>query len=188
MRLAKPRIAPLPSSEWTDEQRELLTRGEPARVLNVFATLIRHPDLYRRWIPFGNHVLFKSTLLARERELAILRVGWLCRSGYEFHQHTRIGKAAGLSDAEIERLQTAQMSGWCERESALLCAVDELHADQFIGDATWQRLSKYYDTRQVMDLVFAVGQYTMVSMALNSFGVQIEANERGEKGRGTDGL
>lgn len=175
MRLSRPRLAPLPPAEWNDEQRELLTRGNPPRVLNVFATLVRHQDLYRRWMPFANHVLFKSTLSPREREMAILRVGWLCRSGYEFHQHTRIGKAAGISDAEIERLKSGpDAPGWSEAESALLRAVDELHTDQFIGDETWQRLDKHYDARQLIDLVFAVGQYTMVSMALNSLGVQIE--------------
>lgn len=175
MRLSRPRLAPLPPAEWNDEQRELLTRGNPPRVLNIFATLIRHPDLYRRWMPFANHVIFKSTLSPREREMAILRVGWLCRSGYEFHQHTRIGKAAGISDAEIERLKSGpDAPGWSEAESALLRAVDELHTDQFIGDETWQRLGKHYDPRQLIDLVFAVGQYTLVSMALNSLGVQIE--------------
>ena len=175
MRLSRPRVPPLAPAEWNDEQRELLTRGNPSRVLNVFATLVRHQDLYRRWMPFANHVLFKSTLSPREREMAILRIGWLCRSGYEFHQHTRIGREAGLSDAEIERLKSAaDAPGWSEAESALLHAVDDLHADQFIGDATWQRLVEHYDTHQVLDLVFAVGQYTLVSMALNSFGVQIE--------------
>jgi alkylhydroperoxidase family enzyme len=175
VRLSRPRITPLPPNEWTDEQRELLTRGNPSRVLNVFATLVRHQDLYRRWMPFANHVLFKSSLPPREREMAILRIGALCRSGYEFHQHTRIGKRSGLSDAEIERLKSApDAPGWTEAESALLQAVDELHGDQFISDATWQRLGKHYDTHQVIDLVFAVGQYTLVSMALNSFGVQIE--------------
>jgi 4-carboxymuconolactone decarboxylase len=175
MRLSRPRLAPLAPSEWNDEQRELLTRGNPPRVLNVFATLVRHQDLYRRWMPFANHVLFKSSLPEREREMAVLRVGWLCRSGYEFHQHTRIGKAAGLSDAEIERLKSdPNAAGWSEAESAMLQAVDELHGDQFIRDETWQRLSKHYDTHQMIDLVFVVGQYTLVSMALNSFGVQIE--------------
>ena len=117
-----------------------------------------------------------APLPPREREMAILRIGWLCRSGYEFHQHTRIGKEAGLSDPEIERLKSdPDAPGWTEAESALLRAVDDLHGDQFISDATWQRLSKHYDTRQVIDLVFAVGQYTMVSMALNSLGVQIES-------------
>jgi alkylhydroperoxidase family enzyme len=175
MRLSQPRLAPLPPDQWNDEQRELLTRGNPPRVLNVFATLVRHQDLYRRWMPFANHVLFKSSLPPREREMAILRVGWLCRSGYEFHQHTRIGKASGLSDAEIERLQSGPgAAGWTAAEAALLQAVDELHGDQFIGDATWQRLGQHYDTNQIIDLVFAVGQYTLVSMALNSLGVQIE--------------
>lgn len=176
MRLSRPRLEPLAPAEWNDEQRELLTRGSPPRVLNIFATLVRHPDLYRRWMPFANHVLFKSTLSPREREMAILRVGWLCRSGYEFHQHTRIGKAAGLGDAEIERLKSSpDAAGWSEAESALLQAVDELHTDQFIGDETWQRLGKHYDSQQLIDLVFAVGQYTLVSMVLNSLGVQIES-------------
>jgi 4-carboxymuconolactone decarboxylase len=175
MRLPRPRIEPLPQAEWSDEQRELLMRGNPPRVLNIFSTLIRHADLYRRWIPFGNHVLFKSSLSPREREIAILRVGWLCRSGYEFHQHTRIGAAAGLDAGEIERIKSGPGAvGWSAREAALLRAVDELHADQFISDTTWQELSSHFDTRQLIDLVFAVGQYTMVSMALNSFGVQIE--------------
>jgi 4-carboxymuconolactone decarboxylase len=180
MRLSRPRLAPLSPNEWNDEQRELLTRGNPSRVLNVFATLVRHQDLYRRWMPFANHVLFKSSLSPRERELAILRIGWLCRSGYEFHQHTRIGREAGLSDTEIERVKSGpEADGWSESESVLLRAVDELHGDQFISEATWQRLGTHYEMQQVMDLVFAVGQYTLVSMALNTFGVQIEEEESG---------
>jgi alkylhydroperoxidase family enzyme len=175
MRLSRPRLTPLPPSEWNDEQRELLTRGNPPQVLNVFATLARHQDLYRRWMPFANHVLFKSSLPPREREMAILRIGWLCRSGYEFHQHTRIGRQSGLSDDEIERLKgSPDAAGWTEAEAALLRAVDDLHGDQFIGEETWRLLGKHYSTNQVIDLVFAVGQYTLVSMALNSFGVQIE--------------
>src|SRR5215831_4094236 len=103
MRLFKPRIPPLTLEECTPEQRELLTKGNPARILNVFATLVRHTDLYRRWTPFANHILFKSTLTPRDRELAILRIGWLCRSEYEFAQHTVVGRRAGLTDADIER-------------------------------------------------------------------------------------
>jgi alkylhydroperoxidase family enzyme len=174
-RIARPRIAPLPESQWTEQQREALTRGNPPRILNIFRTLIRHPDLYRHWLPFGNHVLFKSTLAPRERELAILRVGWLCRSAYEFHQHTRIGKAAGLTDADIERVQkSAQDPDWSPADRALLQAVDELHEDSFVTDATWQALTAHFSEQQLIDLVFLVGQYTLVSMALNTFGVQIE--------------
>jgi len=180
MRLSKPRVPPLTLKECNDEQRELLTKGNPARILNVFATIARHSDLYRRWIPFGNHILFKSTLSPRDREIAILRIGHLCRSGYEFAQHTAVGKRAGLSDAEIARTKVgADTPGWSESERLIVQATDELHNDAFIGDATWAGLVKHYNTNQLIDLVFTVGQYTMVSMALNSFGVQLEDEVKG---------
>ena len=101
MLLKEPRVAPLPESEWGEEVRELMGRttrepGEP--VLGIFATLAHHPKLLKRWTVFGSHVLYKSTLPARERELLILRIGWLCRAEYEWAQHVGIGKRAGLTD------------------------------------------------------------------------------------------
>jgi 4-carboxymuconolactone decarboxylase len=179
MRLPKPRIEPLPESEWSDEVREQLptTSDGKIRPLNIFTTLARHPKLLKRWQVFGNHVLAKSTLPPRERELVILRTGFLCKSGYEFHQHTRIGLAAGLTRDEIEKLQRAA-SDWTGKDAVLIRAADELHADQFITDATWKELAQSWSQQQLMDLVFAIGQYTLVSMALNSFGVQIEEGSK----------
>ena len=175
-RLARPRIAPLPESEWTAQQREEITRGNPPRILNIFRTLIRHPDLYRRWMPFGNHVLFKSSLTPRDREIAILRVGWLCRSAYEFHQHTRVGQNGRTERCGHRAVKEGpQDAGWTARRRALLQAVDELHADSFVTRCDLAGARAHYSEQQLMDLVFAVGQYTMVSMALNTFGVQIEA-------------
>jgi alkylhydroperoxidase family enzyme len=180
MRLSKPRVPPLTLAECSEEQRELLTKGNPTRILNVFATIARHSDLYRRWIPFGNHILFKSSLSPRDREIAILRIGHLCRSGYEFAQHTVVGKRAGLSEEEIDRTKEGPGAiAWSESERFIVQATDELHHDSFISDATWLGLTKHYTTNQIIDLVFTVGQYTMVSMALNSFGVQLEDEVKG---------
>lgn len=177
MRLSKPRIPPLPEAEWSDEQRELLTRGRTdVKVLNVFGTLVRHTDLYKRWLPFGTQILFKSTLPPRERELLILRIGHLCNAKYEFHHHVAIGEQAGLTDEDIQSIQHGPASPhWTEFDRLLISAVDELHDDAFISDATWDGLTKRYNTNQMFDLVFTVGQYMMVSMALNSFGVQLES-------------
>ena len=176
MRLTKARVEPLPEAEWTPEIRELLPRGVGnGRILAIFTTLARHPKLLKRWLVFGNHVLFKSTIGPRERELAILRVGWLCRAEYEWGQHAVIGRQAGLRDEEIQRVIAGpDAPGWTPLEAAVLRATDELHHDQLIGDATWKELSRYYNVQQTMDLIFAVGQYTLVSMALNTLGVQIE--------------
>ncbi len=172
MRLETPRVAPIPLDELDPEIREKLGDGP---VLNIFLTLANHPKLMKRWLVFGNHVLGRSTLPPRERELVILRIGWLCRSGYEWGQHVRIALGSGLSQAEIDRIPLgADAAGWGELERALLRATDELHADAFISNASWSELSAKLDTQQLMDLIFTVGQYNMVSMALNSLGVQPE--------------
>ena len=183
MRLKTARIEPLPEAEWDEEVRPVL---EPTRAIgrgkvpNVLATIARHPKLLKRWNAFGNHVLFKSTLPARDREILILRIGWLCRSAYEWGQHVIIGRRAGLSDEEIERIrQGGDGAGWTPFEAALVRAADELHADAFISDATWTALAARYDTRQLMDVVFTVGQYNLVSMALNTFGVQLDEGVEG---------
>ena len=176
MRLARPRVEPMPEAEWTDEVRELLPRSPGSgRVLNIFSTLARHPKLLKRWQVFGAHILGKSTLPPRDREIAILRVGWLCRCEYEWGQHAVIGRLVGLSDDEIRRTTLGPSApGWDPFEATLLAAVDELRADSMIADATWSALAARYDVRQLLDLVFTVGQYTLVSMALNTLGVQLD--------------
>ncbi len=184
MRLTRPRVPPLADDEWPAEAREqlsaLLRADTGGQVLNIFTTLARHPKLLKRWLVFGNHILFKSTLGARERELLILRTGWLCRSEYEWGQHAVIGRAAGLTDPELRRItEGPDAPGWSPFDAALLRAADELRQDSFIGDATWQTLSERYDTRQLMDVVFTVGQYTLVSMALNTLGVQLDPGIEG---------
>lgn len=183
MRLEKPRLAPLPEAEWNDDVRAALAAaGAPAgsRPLNIFATLAHHPKLLKRWLVFGAHVLGKSTLSPRDRELAILRVGWLCRAGYEWGQHVLIARAAGIEDAEIERVGAGPgAAGWAPNEAALLRAVDELHADSFVSDASYAALAAHYDVRQILDLIFCVGQYQLVSMALNTLGVQLDPGVAG---------
>ena len=121
-----------------------------------------------------------STLVPRERELLILRIGWLCQAEYEWGQHVIFGREAGLTDAEIARIKAGpDADGWDPFDATLLRAADELHADAFISNETWAALSERYTTRQLMDVVFTVGQYNMVSMALNSFGVQLDNGVKG---------
>lgn len=183
MLLEKPRIFPLPESEWTDEIRELLPKASGVsggKPLNIFTTLVRHPGLYKRWSVFGTHVLFKSTLPPRERELVILRTGWLCKSEYEFGQHSRIGRQCGLTDDEIVRITAGpDAPGWSDGDRLLLRAADELHENKIIGDATWNALRTSWNDQQIMDLIFAIGQYTLVSMFLNTIGVELEEGAEG---------
>ena len=105
----------------------------------------------------------------------ILRVGWLCQAGYEWGQHVVIGRRDGLSDEEIARIpEGPEAPGWSDLERALLRATDELHEDRFVRDATWSALCEHYDAKQLMDLLFTIGQYELVSMVLNTLGVQLD--------------
>lgn len=174
-RPAEPRIRPLDINEADEYQRSLLegvARGIPAS--NIFGTLVRHPGLFRHWLPFGGKLL-SGKLPARDREILILRTGWNCRSHYEWGQHVRIGLDAGLTQDEIDRIPAGpDAAGWGPADALLLTAADELHADACISDTTWAALSERYDERQLVEVPMLVGHYHMVAFALNSLGVQRE--------------
>lgn len=173
-----PRIPPVSLADADPETRALLDslstfRDDDVSVLNVFGTLAQHPKLIKRWLVFANHVLLKSTISGRDRELAILRAGWRCHAPYEWGQHVVIGRREGITDEEIARIGAGpDAPGWSEHDAAILRAVDELHDTSTISDATWATLTETYDQQQCMDLVFAIGQYHLVSFALNAFGVE----------------
>ena len=178
MRLTKPRIPPLEFNEMDDKMQKILKpykrmgRGKP---YNIYATLARHPRLFKHWTIFASYLLGKSLVPSRERELMILRVGWLCHSEYEWSQHISIGKKCGLKEEDFKRIiEGPESPGWDPFEATLIQAVDELHENFFISDPTWTTLSKRYDEKQLMDLLFTVGQYHLVSMFLNTLGIQID--------------
>jgi 4-carboxymuconolactone decarboxylase len=186
-RVDRPRIAPLEVEDWDPALRAQLLGNRPAEmgddaapVFNIFKTLAHHPRLAGRFGQWGDQVLFRSTLSARDRELAILRVGWLCRATYEWQHHVAIAlDHAGMTAADVELARAGPVAGSEAPDDVLLRAVDELVGDHFVSEATWAKLAERFERMQLIDLVFAVGQYVMVSMALNSFGVQVEAGYRG---------
>ena len=180
MRLAAPRIAPLQDDELTEDQREALAPMSAGgrSPLNIFRTLARAPKALTRFNEWGAYLLSRrNSLPPREREIVVLRVGFLCKSGYEFTQHTRIGLSEGLTADEITRIKAGADAGWSPVDAALIRMADELVKDHFVSDATWSALSEHFDEKQRMDAVFTAGQYTQVSMFLNTFGVQLDAGQ-----------
>ena len=180
-RPSTPRIHPVTADEQDEQQRELLG-GVALPAANIFATFVRHPGLFRKWMPFGGKLL-SGKIPARERELVILRTGYLCRSEYEWGQHVTIGRAAGLTDEEIERVKAGPDDpAWDGFDATLLRAADELHEDACISDATWAALAARYDEKQLIELPMLIGQYHLVAFTLNSLGVQREAGVPGFDG------
>lgn len=183
-----PRILPLLPPDWNADvtsaadafphardfvQANYQTRG--ARGTNGFGIILNHPALAKAFLTFNNHVAAASTLSKRIRELLILRLSWLRRAEYEFVQHLVVARNAGVSEADLERVQLGpDAQGWDPIDADLIRAVDELYADARIADATWARLTAHFDQRQLMDLVFAVGCYEVLAMTFKTFGAQLE--------------
>jgi alkylhydroperoxidase family enzyme len=170
-----PRIAPLPRPAWDERVRTLLERvpGGLEQPFHVFTTLAYHPELLRRWLPFGT-VLLGGELPARDRELLILRTAWNCRAAYEWGHHAGMfGMAAGLGEQEIARVPAGpEAAGWEPFDAVLLRAADELHADACLADATWRALATRYDERQLIEVPMVVGHYHLIAFVVNSLGVE----------------
>jgi len=110
--------------------------------------------------------------------MLILRMGWNCRSEYEWAKHVGgVGRARdhGLEPARIA--EGPEASGWDPLESSLLRASDELYRDGIVSDETWRALSERFDTGLVMSAVFTTSDYRAISMSLNTYGVQLEEGD-----------
>ena len=170
------RLPPLPADEWDDAVQRALAvmlpreRRTPEKASNILTTFVRHPALTEEFLRFNVHLLFRSTMSPRLRELAILRVAYRTDSDYEWGQHVKMGMREGLTEDEIAGVQRGEAADDFDR--AVLTGVDELMDSYELSDATWAALSERLDERQRMDFVFTVGCYVTVAMALKTFGVQ----------------
>jgi alkylhydroperoxidase family enzyme len=148
----------------------LVTKPPPA---NLLLTLGRHRALFRAWLRFSGRLMPRGLLARRETELVILRVAHLRGSQYEYEQHVRIGRRAGLTDADLARVAVGPgAEGWSPRERALLAATDELDRDGDLSDAAWSGLREHLDERACIELCMLAGHYEMLATVIAALRVQ----------------
>jgi len=183
------RIAPLLPPDWDAAAYDVLSMlphgrdnvlkgwgaGKPVLGTNLLCTQLRHAPLAKAFLAFNAHFFYASKLPARVREILIQRISWLRHAEYEYLAHVALGKRAGFTDAEIELIQRGPgADGLTPGDADLLRAVDELKAEARIGHGTWQALSQVFDQQQMLELIFIVGCYETLAMAVNSCAVQLD--------------
>lgn len=161
------RLPPVPYADWDTDALSVLAPGYKLPPSNVLGMLANHPALARAFLTFNAHLLSASTVPVRDRELAILRVAWRRRCRYEWAQHVRIARKAGVTDKEIAGIRAGE-------RTLITRAVDELDEDSALSDPTYAELALLYDERQLMDFVFTVGTYGLLAMAFNAFEVELD--------------
>jgi AhpD family alkylhydroperoxidase len=166
------RLSPLPADQWDEATQQALSAMRGADTNNALSTLAHHPALAKAFLRFNVHLLMSSTLPARIRELAILRVAHRRDCAYEWSHHVSMAKAEGITDEQIDAVRRGEASDDFDR--TVLTAVDELEEKSQLSDQTWAALGERLDDQQRMDFVFTVGCYALLAMAFNTFGIQLE--------------
>lgn len=175
-RIPYPALEQLP-----DRTREFLAKLPP---INIFRMLAHADHLLEPFVRLGNGFLGKGALDPVAREIAILRVGYLSRCEYETHQHERIARGLGMSDALIAAVkQGAQAEALTPSQRQIIRYVDEVVHDVRAGDDTFEPLREQLGVKRLQELTLVTGYYMMVCRFLSTFGVEIEGQIPGRAKR-----
>ncbi|WP_397576570.1 carboxymuconolactone decarboxylase family protein [Sphingorhabdus sp.] len=138
-------------------------------------TLAQHPRLAIASNDFGKYILVEANLTPRQREIIVLRVAWRFHSDHQWTHHVLSARKIGMTEDELSDLAQSQPSNsWVDDERALILAVDQLITNGQIEDATWAILSSKHDHRNMMDILYAIGLFTMNAWAFNAMGIELE--------------
>ncbi|GGC46030.1 hypothetical protein GCM10011504_25600 [Siccirubricoccus deserti] len=160
-------------------QADLKPEDQPllARDISLHKALVNNPGAARAFSGLGGYIRHKSVLNPRLRELAILQVGWLARSPYEWSHHVKIGYDFGVTDDDIVAL-IAETNGEATALEPIarlvLKAAREIHAGPGIGYETFAALRAALDTESIIDLVVTASFYCAVVRLLASLEIDVE--------------
>jgi 4-carboxymuconolactone decarboxylase len=151
---------------------ELLGNRPP---LNLYKMLPHAGPAAVGFLKLGGALLRENELDSQLREVAILRVGILSKASYEVHQHKRVARSVGLSDAKIAALEeNADTATLTPLELQVMQFTDQLFHHVKAPDAMFEAMRSKLSTRALSELVLTIGFYMMVSRFLENFGVDIE--------------
>lgn len=145
--------------------------------LSVFRVLLHDPELARDLAATLQRLLAADAALdARLRELVIMRIGWRTASMYEWTQHWRVARRLGIPEADILAVRDWRSAGnLSAADKAVLAAVDETLETGMISEATWAACAEHLPSpRERIQLVIAIGNWTMFSQLLKSLCIPLE--------------
>lgn len=176
------RVPRLAKEEYTEESQDVQAFwGEPGArengsATNIIQIMAQHPDLGKAYNVWGWHLLVTNTVPPKHRELIILRVGWLKKSEYEWHNHVGYSLNLGMSLEEIAAVKDGWQGSWpwSEEDRTVLKGIDELIETNDLSDETWAELTRFYDRRQMMDYLHTIGHYVMIAWSINAMRMPLE--------------
>jgi alkylhydroperoxidase family enzyme len=124
-------------------------------------------ELLSPFLGWARALALNGVMPRRDHEILAMRTAHNCHSEFEWTEHASFARRAGLTDEEIDAIASGTDVGWSVRERLLLTAADELHAEFSISPDTWAALAEHCSTAELVEAIYVVGQYTMLSMVAN---------------------
>jgi len=150
----------------------------------MLITAMCHRELFEKVVSVSLQLLKDPALPRRDRQLVILRVGWLQQIPYIWGEHVSVSKKIGLSSEDIEQVTVGSSSPhWNDHERALLGATEELLDNAMISDATWAILARQLDDTQLFELPVLVGQFSTVGYFQNALRIPLSPGNLGLNSR-----
>lgn len=138
-------------------------------------TLANHPPLALASLDLGRYFMTQAKITPRQLKTIVLRVAHRYGSTYQWTHNSLGAQQLGMTAEEIERIKHGpDADGWSADDRDLLRLIDEVGNGGRVSDATWAAVSTRMDRQQIMDIVHAVGYFTMVAWGLVAMSVQVE--------------
>lgn len=142
---------------------------------NIYRAMGNNPELLRAYTRFGNALWNRSGLDAVTRELAILRVASRLRHEYEWHQHVRIGRAAGVTVEQTNAIhEPSESPRFTEAQRAMFTYLDELVETHHPSPEAFEQLSGHFPVEAVVAITLLGAFYVLTATFLTAMEVEIE--------------
>ncbi|MGB0553197.1 MAG: carboxymuconolactone decarboxylase family protein [Alphaproteobacteria bacterium] len=164
----------------SEEQAKAIARAigapEVMATRNAFRTLANSPTMAEGVFTHLTTLLNKNTFETRLRELAIMRIGWVTGSEYEWTQHWRVATTAGVPEEDILAVRDWQNADrLIDADRAILQAVDEMLDGGKISDPTWAECCKHVPTDgERVEMVVCIANWIMFSNLLRTLEIPVE--------------
>ena len=153
------------------EIRDRLTR---IGSLNVTRMMSHAEGAMVAYSKLGTQLLLRGKLDPVVREIVILRIGQLCRSEYEWHQHVSVARAVGMSEETLQAVTEQAFGRLGPAERIAVAVAEEIKRDGGASAATIERAKTHFPPEQLVELCLVAGYYIMTAALLLSLAIEIE--------------
>jgi alkylhydroperoxidase family enzyme len=168
---------PYPDLDANPELQKLTAQivAERGKLHNLYRMLLNSPPIAQGWLNLLTAIRQQSLLNGRIRELVIMRIAVLNKADYEFQSHTPFALKEGISQDQIDAIQSWSKSQLFDsKDRSVLAYTDSMTLDVHVPDAIFNEVNQHFDARGMTELTATIAAYNLVSRFLEALEIDPE--------------